>query len=302
MRGLARVLGVVFGVFVLGSSRPAAADQTQDWMIAAGKPGTYLNLDFIFGAVQASAEHRTRVFWGANMLTLRGGALAALPYGSTQADVELRMLNLTLGTSVGAQSIWRNQRFDGDAIMDRKERRVRESAGEFNTDSFGFWEGRAGLAFPFNDYVVLNQVTAWRITGAEGPSFDNAVQVVDDGRFVRTEFQLFIKDKSFGGIAPVFQILNFPLKDDWRTQYNYGFMFVTRAGLVQRDDLLLWQMLFHSGEVFGGGYDNRDVYGAALFRGPMTFLLVYRSVINLWNPPRSEWDEKWEDRWDEQED
>lgn len=266
-------------------------------MIAAGRPGTYLNLDFIFGAVQASAEHRMRVFWGANMLTLRGGALAALPFGSTQADVELRMLNLTLGTSVGAQSIWRNQRFDADAITDRKERRVRESAGEFNTDTFGFWEGRAGLAFPFNDNVLLNHVTAWRVTGSEGTSFNNAIQVVDDGRYVRTDFQLFIKDKSFGGIAPMFQILNFPMRGKWHTQYNYGFSFVTRAGLVQRDDLLLWQMLFHSGPVFGGGFDNRDDYGAALFRGPMSFLLVYRSVINLWTPPRSEWDDKWEDRW-----
>jgi hypothetical protein len=33
--------------------------------------------------------------------------------------------------------------------------------------------------------------------------------------------------------------------------------------------------------VFGGGYDNRDVYGSALWRGPFTFLLVYRSVISI---------------------
>ena len=295
MRGLARILGVfVAGVIVLGVSLPARADQPQDWVIAAGKPGTYMNLDFIFGAVQASVEHRMRVYGGANMLTLRGGALAALPFGSSQADVELRLLNLTLGTSLGAQSIWRNQKFAEGAIMDRKERRVRESAGEFDTDGFGFWEGRAGLAFPFNDYVVLNHVTAWRITGSEGTTFDNAVGVVDDGRYVRTDFQLFIKDKSFGGFAPMFQILAFPLEKKWHTQYNYGFAFVTRAGLVQRDDLILWQMLFHSGPVLGGGYDNRDNYGAALFRAPLTFLLVYRSVINLWTPPRSEWDAKWD--------
>ena len=28
-----------------------------------------------------------------------------------------------------------------------------------------------------------------------------------------------------------------------------------------------------------------------LWRAPMTFLLVYRSVINVWNPPRSHYDE-----------
>jgi hypothetical protein len=261
-------------------------------MVGAGKPGTYLNLDFVFGALQASVEHRMNIFGGANMLTVRGGALAALPFGSTQADVELRMLNLTLGTTLGGQSIWRNQRYERGAIMDRKERRVRDGAGEFNTDTFGFFEARAGLAFPFNDYVLLNHVTAFRTTGSEGTTFDNAISVVDDGRYVRTDFQLFLKSKDIGGFAPMFQILNFPLEGKWRTQYNYGFMFVTRAGLVGRDDFVALQLLFNSGQIAGGGYDNRDVYGAALFRAPMSFLLVYRSIINLWTPPRSEWDKK----------
>jgi hypothetical protein len=39
-------------------------------------------------------------------------------------------------------------------------------------------------------------------------------------------------------------------------------------------------MMFHPGPVFGG-YDNSDVYGAALWRGPFTLLLAYRSVIRL---------------------
>jgi hypothetical protein len=262
----------------------ASADQRQDWILAAGPPGTYLNLDFIFGAVQAGLEHRMRIYGNANMLTLRGSGIAALPFGSSQADVELRIINLTLGMTGGYQSIWRNQSFEQGARMDRKERREREAAGEFNTDSFPFWEGRASLAFPFNDYVLLNHVTAWRIADSADRSFNNLSQVVDDGESVRLDFQLFFKHEDFGGFAPTFQILNFELDNDWKTQFNYGFMFVTRAGLVRRDDLLLWQMNFHSGPVFGGGIDNRDVYGSALWRGPLTFLLVYRSVIDLWNP------------------
>lgn len=259
----------------------ARADQRQDWIIAAGDEGNYVTLDFIFGAVQAAVEHRRELYGASNMLTLRASALTALPFGSMQGDVELRMLNLTLGVSGGGQSIWRNQSFDTGAPMHRKERRQREAAGEFDNDTFGFWEGRAGLAFPFNDYVVLNHVTAWRISGAADRSFNNLTSVVDDGESVRTDFQLFIKHEDFGGFAPMFQVLAFELDDDWRTQYNYGFFFVTRAGLVQRDDLLVLQMLFHSGPVFGGGYDNRDVYGSALWRGPFTFLMVYRSVIEL---------------------
>jgi hypothetical protein len=105
--------------------------------------------------------------------------------------------------------------------------------------------------------------------------------VVHDGEVVRNDFQLFFKHEDFGGLAPMFQILHFELDRDWHTQLNYGFFFVTRAGLVQRDDLLIWQMLFHSGPIFGAGMDNRDVYGSALFRGPLTFLLAYRSQIEL---------------------
>jgi len=283
MRAL-RIFASVALLYGVALPSTAAADQRQDWILAAGMPGTYLTLDFVFGAVQAGLEHRAKIYGNANMLTVRGSGIAAVPFGSSQADVELRIINLTLGTSVGYQSIWRNQTFGLGDPMDRKERREREAGGEFNTDSFPFWEGRASLAFPFNDYVLLNHVTAWRISDATDRSFSNLTQVVDDGESVRLDFQLFFKHEDFGGLAPTFQILNFELDNDWKTQFNYGFMFVTRAGLVQRDDLLVWQMYFHSGPVFGGGIDNRDVYGSALFRGPLTFLLVYRSVIDLWQP------------------
>src|SRR5262245_16175458 len=98
-------------LLALGSWRPstAAADQRQDWILAAPDPGDYVTLDLLFGAVQASYEHRQEIYGSTNMLVIRGGALAALPFGSTQIDVDLRMLNLTLGMSAGVQSIWRNQ-------------------------------------------------------------------------------------------------------------------------------------------------------------------------------------------------
>ena len=264
-------------------SAPGAvrADQHQDWMVEAPEAGPYAVLDFIFGAVQAGVEDRIPVYGKTNMLTVRGSAIAALPFGSTQADVDMRIVNLTLGMSVGAASVWRNQSFALDAPMNRKERRQREAAGAFNTDTYGFWEGRASIAFPLNDYVLFNQVNAVRISGAENRSFDNLVGVVDDGDSVRSDFQLFFKHPRVGALAPMFQILNFQLDNDWKTQLNYGFMFVTRAGLVRRDDLIMLQMLFTSGPIFGAGIDNRDVYGSAPFRGPYTFLLVYRSQIAL---------------------
>ncbi len=64
------------------------------------------------------------------------------------------------------------------------------------------------------------------------------------------------------------------------TQLNYGFIGVTRAGLVARDDLLMLQMLFNFGDSLGG-YDNADNYGMAILRAPITFVFAYRSVIEL---------------------
>jgi hypothetical protein len=280
MRG---VLSVAIAVLALVLPAKVLAEQPQDWMVGAGKKGTYVNLDFIFGAVQGQLEHRIPLYGGANMFTLRGGAIAALPFGSTQADAELRILNLTLGTSFGYQSIWRNQTFELGQRMDRDERREREAGGEFNRDVFPFWEGRASMGFIFNDYTVFNHQTTYRTTGMTERSFDNLTAVVHDGDYVRCDFQLFFKHKTLGAIAPVFQILNFSLDDNRRTQFNYGLMLVTRAGLVQRDDIFLAQMLLHTGPIAGEGYDNRDVYGAALWRGPITVLFAYRTVIQLWN-------------------
>lgn len=251
-------------------------------MVGAGKKGSYVNLDFIVGAVQASFEQRTPIYGGANMFTLRAGGIAAVPFGSSQVDAELRVVNLTLGMSAGYMSVWRNQTFDLGAPMNRKERREREAAGDFNRDAFPFWEGRASLGFVFNDYVVFNHTTAYRLTDASERSFDNLIAVVHDGDYVRADFQLFFKHKDLGSLAPVVQILNFGLDGERHTQFNYGFMLLSRAGLVQRDDLVLFQMMFHPGAVFGG-YDNSDVYGAALWRGPFTLLLAYRSVIRLWD-------------------
>ena len=275
-----RMRFVVITMAICALSSVAAAQQAQDWMVGAGKKGSYVNLDLIVGAVQGTFEHRVPIYGGANMFTLRAGGLAALPFGSSQVDAELRVVNLTLGMSAGYMSVWRNQTFDLGAPMHRKERREREAAGDFNRDAFPFWEGRASLGFIFNDYVVFNHITSYRVTDATDRSFDNMTNVVHDGDYARFDFQLFFKHKDIGSLAPVVQVLNFGLDDERHTQVNYGFMFLSRAGLVQRDDLILVQMMFHPGPVFGG-YDNSDVYGAALWRGPLTLLLAYRSVIRL---------------------
>jgi hypothetical protein len=277
---LRRVLG--YTVLLAGLVLPltASARQPQDWMLSAGKPGTYVNLDAVFGAFQGAIEHRMNFYGMANQLTLRGSAIAAIPFGSAQLDADLRIVVLTLGASVGAADVWRNQTFAPDESLSRKERREREAAGEMNSMGYGFVEGRLALALPFNDYLVFNAVNAYRLTGADKRSFDNLIGVVHDGNYLRSDVQLFFKHKKVGAFAPMVQVLNFPLDGRRHTQLNYGFAFVSRAGLARRDDVILFQLLFHPGGELGG-YDNKDVYGLATIRGPLTFTLAYRSVINL---------------------
>src|ERR1700759_4254356 len=105
-----RVLGYGAGLArILLSPVTAFANQPQDWMLAAGNPGTYVNLDAVFGAFQAAVERRISIYGKANQLTLRASAIAAIPFGSTQLDADLRIVVLTFGGSVGAMDVWRKQ-------------------------------------------------------------------------------------------------------------------------------------------------------------------------------------------------
>jgi hypothetical protein len=263
---------VWYGVVLAALLMPltAAAYQPRDWMVAGGKAGTFVNLDAVFGAFQSSLEHRINYFGAANQLTLRGSAIVAMPFGGAQLDADLRIVVLTLGASAGVVDVWRNQSFSEDEPLSRKQRREREAAGEMNNMSYGFVEGRLGLAIPFNDHLVFNSVTALRYTNSDERTFDNLLNVVHDGNFVRSDLQLFFKHKVFGAIAPMLQVLNFPLDGKRHTQFNYGFTFVSRIGFTRRNDILLFQLLVHPGGKLGG-YDNSEVFGLATFRAPLTF-------------------------------
>lgn len=277
---LRQVLGC--GAVLAGLLLPmaAAADQRQDWMLTAAKPGTFLNVDVAFGALQAALERRINIYGGANQLSLRASAIAAIPFGGTQLDADLRIVILNIGGSVGAQDLWMNQTFERGIDPTRKLRRERDASGDFDTQQFGFVEARAGLVLPFNDYLLFNNVNAFRINGAKDRTYDPNTGVVHNGDYLRSDFQLFVKDDDFGGFAPMVQVLNFEFDDKRRTQLNFGFAFVSRAGLVTRDDLILFQMLFHAGDKLVG-YDNSNVYGMPILRGPAMFTLAYRSMITL---------------------
>lgn len=260
----------------------AHADQRLDWILSgAGDEGTYAVLDFVPGALGAAVEQRIPVYGGANMLTLRAGAIGAVPFGNAQADVEFRLLVLMLGMSGGYRDVWRGMEFLPDEDMSRLARRERDAAGNFESIKFGFWEGRLGIVFPFNEYVLLLNSQQYRLSSQPDRVFDYQTGIVHDGDYLRSDTTLYFKHPYFGGLGLTYQLLNFPLNYKRRNQHNFGFQYLGRAGLVRRDDLIVFSLMFHNGGKVLGGYDNDAVYGMPVLRGPIQALLAYRVIIDL---------------------
>jgi hypothetical protein len=274
---------LVAALAVPGSTR---ADQPRDWMVAAQPGGTYANIDVVFPGVQAQLEHRVPIFGKANELTLKVNALPTLVFYESQADVDLRLLVLTLGASAGFHDVFHNLEFGPTEAFDSAARRDAEFGHRYGNAVSGFGEGRITLSLPFNDGLVFVSVNGFRFEGGRDRTFDWRLGIVRDaGMLVRSDTTLFIKHRSFGAIGPQIQILNYAL-NGWRnTQVNYGFTFTTRLGLRDRNDLFFLSVLFGvGGTVIGGqgvAYATQDVYGNHLFKLPMTFQIAYRTVLEI---------------------
>lgn len=272
---------------LLISARTAHAGQPRDWMIAAQPEGTDAMVDLVFPGVQASVEHRAPIYSFANQLTLRANALYTVPFFESQADVELRILALTLGASGGFRHDMHALEFEPGEGVDRHSRRLKDVDGDVTSMTYGFGEGRATISLPINDNVLLNAINTLRFQDTPDRTFDWRNGVVQDQMMYRSDIFLFFKHRDLGGFAPIWQIMNFGLGGRRFTQFNYGFALVTRPGFVRRNDIFILQMLFNPGSTFGG-YDNADGYGAHLFFAPMTFLLAYRVVLPVYRPDMNE--------------
>lgn len=252
-------------------------------MIAAQPSGTDALVDVVFPGVQVALEHRVPIYGFANQLTLRANALYTVPFYESQADVELRILVLTLGASAGFRSDFRALSFGPNERLDRDHRRIRDIDGRSEHQTWGFGEGRATVSLPINDYVVFNAINSLRVQAQPDRTFDWRTGVVHDGMFYKSDIMLFFKHGEIGGFAPMMQILNFGLGETRFTQINYGFMAVTRPGFKRRDDIFFLQFLFHPGDTLGS-YDNEPAYGMHLFFAPITFTLAYRMILPVWRP------------------
>lgn len=254
-------------------------------MIAAGEAGTDVFVDTVLPGAQLTLEHREPIYAVANQMNLRANALFTPAFFETQADFELRILVLTLGGTYGYRNLMSEQAYEAGEEHDRYARRIKFVNGEQTSDAFDFGEFRATVSLPINDYVVFNGINTFRFEGGADRSYDwrNAV-VRDSGDMLfRSDLMLFFKHRDVGGLAPLFQIMNYGLGNERYTQLNYGFLFATRPGFRRANDIFFVQFLFHPGGTFGS-YDNSKGYGNHLLFSPISLTIAYRVIFEAWRP------------------
>ena len=258
---------------------PAHAGQPRDWMIAVHPEGTDLSLDVVLPGTQATLEHRIGIFNNTvNQLTLRANGLFTATFMESQADVELRLIILTLGASYGYRDTFRNHTFapgESTSIMHRLDR---DLAGDINNAAWSFYEGRITLSLPFNDNLVLNSINRFRHENRPDRSYDWRMGVVHDGGYYASENMLLYKNRHLGGIGPMIQVMNYDFGGKNFTQVNWGPVFTTRLGLRDYDDLIFVQALFNVGT------EQSKSYGLHFLTIPMTLVVAYRAVLPVWRP------------------
>ncbi len=267
-------------------ARSARAEQARDWMVGPQPGGTHLNLDVVFPGVQAQLEHRVPIYGFANELTLKVNALPTLVFFESQADVDIRLVVLFLGASIGVREVFHALEFQPSQPFDAQARRDVEFGGNYRKSFSLFGEVRGQLAFPFNDNVLFLSINGLRFEGGRDRVFDWRMGIMrDSGTVFRSDNVLFLKHRSFGALGPRVMVMNYDLDGNNNTQVVYGFSFATRPGFRSRNDILFLSALFG----FGGtvnGVDSGDVYGNHLFKVPMTLELAYRTVIELDHPAK----------------
>lgn len=278
---LARLVAILC-IALSWAQHTARAEQPRDWVIAYQPGGTYLYTDWLGLGFQAQLEHRIPIFSGANELDLRVNAEPSLFYYESQADVDIRILVLTLGASVGFRDNFFNIAFKPGDHVDYQARRDADSHNSVN----GFWEGRATLGLPFNDYFALISQFGARFEGGTDRTFDWRLGIVrDSGVFLHSETALMYHNKTIGGIGPQVQVLSYDLDNQHNVQVNYGFVYAGRVGIRRRYDAVLLSVLFGlTGKI--NGEPTSKIYGDHYLKWPVVIQFGYRIQWELQGPSR----------------
>lgn len=265
-------------------------------MVAAQPGGTYLNVDVVFPGAQVQLEHRKPIFGQANEFNFKVSALPTIVFVESQADVDIRLVVLSLGASIGVRETFHSLEFASGMPMDSQARRDMEFGG-FYTNSFnGYGEGRAQLALPFNDNLLFLSINALRYEGGPDRVFDWRLAIMrDSGMLFRSDTTLFIKHPAFGAIGPRVQVLNYTLDGLNNTQVNYGFTFTTRPGFRKRNDIFFASFLLGVGGTVAtknGPVPTSEMYGNHIFKVPLNFEIAYRTVLELDGPKNARPDDE----------
>ena len=271
-------------VLLLGlgaAPKVAQAGQPRDWMAGAQPEGADMMLDLVFPGVQATLENRLNIYGIANQFTSRANILATAGFVESQLDLDLRVVVLTLGGSIGVRDTYRNHTFAPGESISISHRLDREFAGDVTNELWPYGELRAILSLPFNDHLVFNSINRFRFEGRPTSSYDWRTATVHDGEFFDSETMLLAKDRSWGAAGPIIQVMNYKLGGVSRTQVNWGILFTTRVGLLDRDDLIFVRALANIG---GPGVDATSTYGLHFLTVPVSLTLAYRAVLPVWRP------------------
>lgn len=266
----------------------ARAELPRDYLLDPPAAGTFALLDAYTIGLQASLENRTHLEEGMSMLTTRVSGIMSYPYADGSFNLDARVFLFTLGGSVGYRQTYRNLTFAPNASYaerSREGRRAREADKDFDSQGFGYYEGRLRLTVPLEDFFMVNTGTV-RVEDREDNSFDWLHgNVHDGGTLYKLDSTLFYRHRRFGVIGPYFRYMNSPktrpdgshARED---EFHLGLALGTRPGLVKargRDaDLLLLQLIFRVD-------DRHQEYGLHGYQGkvPLFPLLVYRTQLSL---------------------
>lgn len=262
--------GVMLGILLWAV--PVHAEQPRDWAIGLRPEGTTMNLDVVVPGVQVAVEHRKRFYGKANELLLRSELTVAYPLTELRLDADFRLLFLTLGVSGGARDTYVDLRLGDRPLISRAERgRI---AGKANAGNalWAWGEARVRLSLPFNDYVVFDNINIFNSDGRHNGTFDYRRGIVHDGDFFRSTTWLWLHHPDAGGIAPIFEVVNYLLDHRRRTLLNIGISLVTRPGLFRRNDAALVEIIANPWS---------DHYGTHFVDLPIVTSIGYRLVLDL---------------------
>lgn len=272
-------MGTCVALLLLSSG--AHAEMPRDYILNAPSAGTFAHLDAYTVGAQASIENRADLEPGMSMLHTRLSGILSYPYAEGSANVDVRVFLLTLGGSVAYRQVYRDHTFEVGEDRTVEARRDRESDGDFGSQGFAYYEGRARLVIPLDMFFMSNLLTV-REENRNDNSFDWFHATVHDaGTIVKYEGTFFFRHRDFGAVGPYLRYMSFPRTNDQGAQERVGEIHVggvisTRPGFIKprggNADLALLQVVASPGD---------DIFGLHGYPLPVYILGVYRATLGL---------------------